>query len=94
MEEELKIKNKNRPKQRYLKQNKNIEDLTVIKDLLTQYLSLESKNEIQSFLNGNNFIKIYNSLFLINDKQNLIELYSLINQKLVKLINIYKRLYL
>ena len=87
MEEELKISYKNRAKQRYLKQNKNIEDLTVISELFTQYLSLESKNEIQSFLNGNNFIKIYNSLFLINDKQNLIELYSLINQKLVKLIN-------
>ena len=87
MEEELKISYKNRPKQRYLKQNKNIEDLTVINELFTQYLSLESKNEIQSFLNGNNFIKIYNSLFLINDKQNLIELYSHINQKLVNLIN-------
>ena len=87
MEEELKISYKNRPKQRYLKQNKNIEDLTVISELFTQYLSLESKNEIESFLNGNNFIKIYNSLFLINDKQNLIELYSHINQKLVKLIN-------
>ena len=87
MEEELKISYKNRSKQRYLKQNKNIEDLTVISELFTQYLSLESKNEIQSFLNGNNFIKIYNSLFLINDKQNLIELYSHINQKLVKLIN-------
>ena len=87
MEEELKISYKNRSKQRYLKQNKNIEDLTVISELFTQYLSLESKNEIQSFLNGNNFIKIYNSLFLINDKQNLIELYSHINQKLIKLIN-------
>ena len=87
MEEELKISYKNRSKQRYLKQNKNIEDLTVISELFTQYLSLESKNEIQSFLNGNNFIKIYNSLFLINDKQNLIELYSQINQKLIKLIN-------
>ena len=87
MEEELKISYKNRPKQRYLKQNKNIEDLTVINELFTQYLSLESKNEIESFLNGNNFIKIYNSLFLINDKQNLIELYSHINQKLIKLIN-------
>ena len=87
MEEELKISYKNRSKQRYLKPNKNIEDLTVISELFTQYLSLESKNEIQSFLNGNNFIKIYNSLFLINDKQNLIELYSHINQKLIKLIN-------
>ena len=87
MEEELKISYKNRSKQRYLKPNKNIEDLTVISELFTQYLSLESKNEIQSFLNGNNFIKIYNSLFLINDKQNLIELYSQINQKLIKLIN-------
>ena len=87
MEEELKISYKNRSKQRYLKPNKNIEDLTAINELLTQYLSLESKNEIQSFLNENNFIKIYNSLFLINDKQNLIELYSHINQKLIKLIN-------
>ena len=87
MEGESKIIYKKRPKERYLKQSKNIEDLIIIKELFTQYLSSESKKEIESFLNEKNFIKIYNFLFLVNDKKNLIDLYSYINQTLISLIN-------
>ena len=86
MEGESKIIYKKRPKERYLKQSKNIEDLIIIKELFTQYLSSESKKEIESFLNEKNFIKIYNFLFLVNDKKNLIDLYSYINQTLISLI--------
>ena len=87
MEGEPKIIYKKRPKERYLKQSKNLEDLIIIKELFTQYLSSESKKEIESFLNEKNFIKIYNFLFLVNDKKNLIDLYSYINQTLISLIN-------
>ena len=87
IEEESKIIYKNRSKQRYLKENINLEDLNVIKELFSQYLSYEGKNKNETFFNEKNFIKIYNFLFLINNKQNLLDLYSYINQALVKLIN-------
>ena len=87
MEGESRIIYKKRSKERYLKKTQNLEDLTKINELFTQYLSSESKKEMETFFDENNFIKIYNFLFLVNDKKIFIDLYSYINQTLIKFIN-------
>ena len=87
MDGDIKIIYKNRLKENYLKQNKNLENINFVKEFFNQYLTYESKNEIESIFNANNFIKIYNFLYLIKDKQNLLDIYSYINQLLVKFIN-------
>ena len=87
MDGDIKIIYKNRLKENYLKQNKNSENINFVKEFFNQYLTYESKNEIESIFNANNFIKIYNFLYLIKDKQNLLDIYSYINQLLVKFIN-------
>ena len=86
MDGDIKIIYKNRLKENYLKQNKNLENINFVKEFFNQYLTYESKNEIESIFNANNFIKIYNFLYLIKDKQNLLDIYSYINQLLVKFI--------
>ena len=87
MSEDIKIIYKNRPKVNYLRQDNNIENNSKIKEFFNQYLSEESKKEIESLFTVQNFVKIYNYLFLINEKQELLDIYSYINQTLDKLIN-------
>ena len=87
MDGDIKIIYKNRLKENYLKQNKNLENINFVKEFFNQYLTYESKKGIESIFNANNFIKIYNFLYLIKDKQNLLDIYSYINQLLVKFIN-------
>ena len=87
MKEESKIIYKKRPKEKYLNQTKNKESLSTIKELFNQYLSCESKEELKSFFSAQYYNRIYNFLFLIRNKNDLIELYSYINQIIIKLIN-------
>ena len=87
MKEESKIIYKKRPKEKYLSQTKSKESLSTIKELFNQYLSCESKEELKSFFSAQYYNRIYNFLFLIQNKNDLIELYSYINQIIIKLIN-------
>ena len=87
MKEESKIIYKKRPKEKYLNQTKSKESLSTIKELFNQYLSCESKEELKSFFSAQYYNRIYNFLFLIRNKNDLIELYSYINQIIIKLIN-------
>ena len=87
MKEESKIIYKKRPKENYLSQTKSKESLSTIKELFNQYLSCESKEELKSFFSAQYYNRIYNFLFLIRNKNDLIELYSYINQIIIKLIN-------
>ena len=87
MKEESKIIYRKRPKEKYLNQTKSKESLSTIKELFNQYLSCESKEELKSFFSAQYYNRIYNFLFLIQNKNDLIELYSYINQIIIKLIN-------
>ena len=86
MKEESKIIYQKRPKERYLHQTKSKDNLSIIKDLFNQYLSYESKEEIRTLFSTQFYTRIYNFLFLVNNKNDLIELYSYINQVIINLI--------
>ena len=86
MKEESKIIYQKRPKERYLHQTKSKDNLSIIKDLFNQYLSYESKEEIKTLFSTQFYTRIYNFLFLVNNKNDLIELYSYINQVIINLI--------
>ena len=86
MKEESKIIYQKRPKERYLHQTKSKDNLSIIKDLFNQYLSYESKEEIRTLFSTQFYTRIYNFLFLVNNKNDLIELYSYIHQVIINLI--------
>ena len=86
MKEESKIIYQKRPKERYLHQTKSKDNLSIIKDLFNQYLTCESKEEIRTLFSTQFYTRIYNFLFLVNNKNDLIELYSYINQVIINLI--------
>ena len=85
MEDNSKIIYKKRTKENYL--NHGCEEFLVIKEYFNQYLSQDSKDELDTLLSSKNYIKIYNMFFLSNNQKELIDLYSFINQTIVNLIN-------
>ena len=87
MKEESKIIYHKRPKEKYISQTKSKENLTIIKDLFNQYISCDSKEELKCFFSAQYYNRIYNFLFLIKSKNDLVELYSYINQTIINLIN-------
>ena len=87
MKEESKIIYHKRPKEKYISQTKSKENLTIIKDLFNQYISCDSKEELKCFFSAQYYNRIYNFLFLTKSKNDLVELYSYINQTIINLIN-------
>ena len=75
-----------RQKEKYFK-SKNTENILIIKDFFKNYLLCESKEKLQSIFTQKNYITIYNYLFLINNIQEYIDIYSFINEILINLIN-------
>ena len=89
MEESNKMKYiyKKRDKGHYFASKKSLTNSNTIKDFFKNYLSYETTEEFQSIFTPNNYIQIYNYLFLITNNQEFIEIYSFINEELITLIN-------
>ena len=76
-----------RPKENYFKSKNSLENQSIIKQFFKNYLLCQPKDELQSKFNQKNYIQIYNYLFLINNSLEYIDLYSSINETLIKLMN-------
>ena len=76
-----------KPKEKYLKSKNSLENQSIIKQFFKNYLLYQKKHELQSQFNQKNYIQIYNYLFLINNSREYFEIYSFINETLIKLMN-------
>ena len=76
-----------KPKEKYLKSKNSLENKSIIKQFFKNYLLYQKKHELQSQFNQKNYIQIYNYLFLINNSREYFEIYSFINETLIKLMN-------
>ena len=78
---------KKKPKEKYLKSKNSLENQSIIKQFFINYLLYQTKDERQSQFNQKNYIQIYNYFFLINNSREYFEIYSFINETLIKLMN-------
>ena len=76
-----------KPKEKYLKSKNTFENSSKIKEFFKNYLLYQTKEDLQSIFTQKNYIKIYNYLFLINNNQEYIDIYSFINETLIELLN-------
>ena len=76
-----------KPKEKYLKSKNTFENSSKIKEFFKNYLLYQTKEDLQSIFTQKNYIKIYNYLFLINNTQEYIDIYSFINETLIELLN-------
>lgn len=74
-------------REKFLKSRKTLDYSLSIKNFLKNYLMYQTKEELESIFTQKNYIHIYNYLFLIENIQQYIDIYSFINETLIGLIN-------
>ena len=85
MKENSQILYSRRQKENYFKHKK--EKSPLIFEFFDKYLSFDSKEKFDFLLSSKNYINIYNALFLIDNKQDFIDIYLHINKTLLNIIN-------